>query len=193
MRMFVDFLFVVIIGLIIGGFSANYSIQRTHGFGAINIGQWSAWPFVGGSEIDPYTAAKAAADRTIPLGAAEGLAFEARTDNEENELLLECSYRIGGNTPPARMWTVAAYDLAGDIITSQNTRKAAIHSNRLVRFPDGSFVIEIGTSPRSGNWIASEGKGAFKLVLRLYDTPITSNAGLLDPKMPLIEKLGCGQ
>ena len=41
MRTFIDVCVVIIVGLALGGYTANYSIQRSHGIGAINVGQWS--------------------------------------------------------------------------------------------------------------------------------------------------------
>lgn len=191
MRIFVDIILVIVLGLVLGGLATHTSLQKTQGFGAINIGQWSAWPFVGGSRVDPYTAAKVAADGTIPLGAAEGLAFEALSDDRGEALDLGCSYRIAGKTPPARFWTLAAYDLAGAQIMPANGGAAAKHSREIMRFSDGSFSITISPVVASGNWLATDGEGKFKLLLRLYDTPITSSSGLVDPSMPLIEPLGC--
>ena len=193
MRLFLNIICVVTIGLLLGGISANYSIQRSHGLGAINIGQWSAWPFVGGSEIDPYTAAKVAADGTIPLGAAEGLAFEALSDDAGRVLRKQCRYVISGITPPARLWTLAVYETDGRNLHDKKANNSAIFSGSLVRFPDASFLIYADASPKPGNWIPLNGAGPFKLVLRLYDTPITSSSGLVNPTMPKIEQQGCRQ
>ena len=181
------------IGLVLGGLTAQYSIQRSHGLGAINIGQWSAWPFVGGSEIDPYTAAKVAADGTIPLGAAEGLSFEAIYDKDGELLRKECYYSIAGITPPARLWTLAAYEPTGEFVSSSDKEISAIFSGNTVRFPDASFQILAGKNPKAGNWLPVKGNGPFKLVLRLYDTPITSSSGLVNPTMPEIRKTGCSE
>ena len=69
MRNLINFIIVLAIGLIIGGVSSQMLIRESHGIGAIQVGPWSAWPFVGGEEVDPYTVARATADGTIPLGA----------------------------------------------------------------------------------------------------------------------------
>ncbi len=191
MRSFIDAFIVIVIGLALGGFTANYSIQRSHGIGAINIGQWSAWPFVGGSDVDPYTSAKVAADGTIPLGAAEGLAFEAVTDDDGKPLRANCSYLLSGSTPPARLWTLSAYDKKGEYGKPTAAGVSAKHSGNMVRFPDGTFTISISNYPKSGNWLSLQGDEEFKLILRLYDTPITSSSGLIDPIMPTIRRQEC--
>lgn len=193
MKMFSNFLIVLLIGLLLGGLSTQFSIRQSHGLGAINVGPWSAWPFVGGAEVDPYTSARATADGTLPLGAAEGLAFEANSDNGDNPLLRECTYKIAGNTPPSRFWTLAAYTPSGERIVVNDTETAATHSGRVLRFPDGSFLISASPQPKAGNWLRLDNTGPFKLILRLYDTPITSNSGVIDPIMPTITRESCPQ
>ncbi|MDJ0613800.1 MAG: DUF1214 domain-containing protein [Rhizobiaceae bacterium] len=191
MRILVFFLSVMAIGLALGGVSAHLSIRQSHGLGAINVGPWSAWPFVGGAEVDPYTSARSTADGTLPLGAAEGLSFEATTDQNGDPLLQNCRYEIAGKTPITRVWTLAAYSDDGTAIEARTGAIAAFHSGNVVRFADSSFIIKIDDRPSSGNWMAIEGKDRFKLILRLYDTPITSNSGVIDPEMPKILPQGC--
>lgn len=194
MRIIIQIVIVLIIGFLLGGSSAWYSIQRSHGIGAINIGEWTAWPFTGGSSADPYTIARVISDSTLPLGAAEGLAFEANEDQTGEPLKLECNYLLEGNTPIARLWTLTPYRIDGKLVKSADSKiLVAEHtdSTQIVRFTDGSFSISLGPLPKSGNWLATEGKGEFRLVLRLYDTPITSSAGQVDPIMPKITRLEC--
>jgi len=191
MRHAVNIAIVVLIGLAIGSLTARFALQRTFGIGAINVGVWSAWPFVGGAEVDPYTAARSTVDGVIPLGAAEGLAFETLTDDKGNALRRDCSYILFGKTPAARFWTLTAYDLGGGVITNRNGNVSATYSGNLVRSAESDVSITISDQPTSGNWMELSGTGGFKFVLRLYDTPITSSAGLSDPEMPQLQLLEC--
>lgn len=194
MRIIIQIAVVLTIGFLLGGGSAWYSIQRSHGIGAINIGEWTAWPFSGGSAADPYTVARGISDSTLPLGAAEGLAFEANEDNGGELLKLECNYSLEGNTPKARLWTLTPYRIDGKSVKKVNSKTLIpehTDSTQIVRFVDGSFTIFLGPSPKPGNWLSTEGNGRFRLVLRLYDTPITSSAGQVDPIMPKITRLEC--
>ena len=196
MRIIIQILIVLAIGFSLGATSACYSIQRTHGIGAINIGQWTAWPFSGANETDPYTLARVISDSTVPLGAAEGLAFEASKDSTGKALRLECNYRLEGNTAKAKLWTLTPYKFDGSAVKSADSPNLVpqhTNSTRLVRFADGTFQIAIGRQPAPGNWLATEGKGSFRLVMRLYNTPITSSSGMVDPAMPTINNLGCAK
>lgn len=191
MRSFVNIITVLVIGFALGGLSASFMIQRAYGVGAINIGPWSAWPFVGGAEVDPYTDARATSDGTIPLGAAEGLSFEATEDSNGSGLRQECRYILSGQTSTARLWTLSAYDTKGELVYDSGELKSAFFSGDVFRFPNGSFVINLSNVPQSGNWLPLGLSGNFRLVLRLYDTPVTSSAGLVEPIMPRIERRDC--
>lgn len=187
----VQILFVLAIGIGVGAVTAWFSIQRSHGIGAINIGVWTAWPFAGGSEADPYTVARVISDSAVPLGAAEGLAFETQHDDDGEPLRLECAYRLEGTTPPARLWTLTPYRLDNRPIESLGEMPVHASSHGLLWFPDGTFHLTVGGPPAPGNWIAARGEGRYRLVMRLYDTPITSSSGLVDPVMPRVIALGC--
>jgi hypothetical protein len=190
-RFVVNVIAIALIGLLVGGLSAWYSIQRNHGLGGIVAGPWTAWPFAGGADADPYTMAKVSRDGTIPLGATEGLAFEAASDNEKRELDRNCDYVISGITPPSKLWTLAAYSENGDPLKPSHGGKAALQSGKLLRFADGSFRITISQRPRAGNWLGITGEGNFYLVLRVYDTPVTSTSGVVTPVMPNIIREDC--
>jgi len=179
------------IGLGLGGVSAWYALQQSHGLGGISVGEWAAWPFTGGKDADPYTVAKVARNGTIPLGATEGLAFEARVDNQGRDLDLACDYSVSGVTPPSKLWTIVAYGRGGEPVTPSPAGTSSLYSGDVLRFPDGSFRINVSRRPRAENWLAISGSGTFHLVLRVYDTPITSTTGLARPQMPVIIRGEC--
>lgn len=179
------------IGIALGGGSAWYSLQTRHGIGGINVGRWTAWPFAGGEQADPYTVAKVARDGNIPLGATEGLAFEAQSDNSGRDLVFTCSYIISGLTPPARLWTLTAYNQDGSLVDPSILGESSIYSGNILRFDQGAFRVGISKTPVAGNWLSITGEDTFYLVLRLYDTPATSSTGLVSRRMPSILRGEC--
>lgn len=182
---------IFLTGLSLAGLSAYYVLENNFGTNIVKVGPWSALPFVGGKKVDPYTKSALAVSGKIPLGAAEGLSFSATRDSDGNILRTNCAYIIAGNTPISRLWTLAAYDLAGNNLRHANGSKSAVYSGSLLRFPNSFFKISLGDSPQSGNWIPLSGDGAFKLILRLYDTPIISDIGVVSHNMPVINLRRC--
>ncbi|MEE9376088.1 MAG: DUF1214 domain-containing protein [Rhizobiaceae bacterium] len=179
------------IGLGLGGVLSLYSIQNIHGFGALQIGQWTAWPQAGSQNADPYTKAKVAAAGEVPLGASEGIVFHAKTDKTGKRLLLECNYHVSGRTPPARLWTISIHNDDGTTVGKNLSLYSKLLSQTLVRQQDGRFTITVSPEASPGNWLRTRGNGVYQLILRLYDSPLTSTRGIVDPEMPEISLLGC--
>lgn len=191
MQYFAKILLVLAIGLIVGGYSAQWAVNADSGFGSVKIGRWTAWPLAGNVDSDPYTKARVAKDGSVPLGAAEGLAFYLQVDEFGKKLQRECNYSITGSTPPARMWTLSVQDNKKQSIPAHKGAVNTAFSQSILRTQDGHFTINIGRKPSSGNWLAVSGKGSMRLVLRLYDTPITGSAGLVEPVMPKLMNKDC--
>ncbi len=179
------------IGLIGGGVTAWWAVETDNGFGSVNIGEWISWPLAGSVDADPYTKARVAKDGSVPLGAAEGLAFHRATDQFGKPLKRECHYAISGSTPPARMWTLSVQDENKHDVPATRGGIGVLFSRTILRAQDGTFVINIGNAPAPDNWLSISGSGPMRLVIRLYDTPITSSAGLVEPVMPKLINKGC--
>ncbi|RCS23292.1 DUF1214 domain-containing protein [Phyllobacterium salinisoli] len=180
------FLTSLILAIAIGGGagSVQYALDRFEGFGALDVGQWSAFPAAGTPDSDPYAKARGARDGTLALGAAEGLIFHASRDTQGRLLDRNCTYRITGKTPPARFWTLYGADASLHPLPPQPDMLPAIHSRQILRAEDGSFVITVSPQAQPGNWLPVSGSGPFVLVMTFYDTPVASSSGLSDLVMP---------
>jgi hypothetical protein len=185
---------LVLMTISIGGGAASvwYALQVQEGVGAVTIDGWTAYPEIGTPEADPYSKARVARRVVLSLGRAEGLSFTAQRDSAGDLLRQDCQYRIEGNVPPSRFWTLYAANGSGAVIASGNGRPAALHSYGLLRAADESVSIAIGAVPEPGNWLPLSGSGTMSLVLTLYDTPIAGSTGIVDFAMPRILKVGCG-
>ncbi|MEP0944902.1 MAG: DUF1214 domain-containing protein [Rhizobiaceae bacterium] len=191
MRAFSELFAILLIGLFVGGSLAWLSIQNNHGFGTLNIGQWTAWPLAGNVNADPYSKAKVAAGGDVPLGAAEGLAFHARIDRRGNVLRRNCQYQLTGLTPPARLWTLTAHDMENRVLFKSDGRPSQLLSRQLLRGSDGRFRIVAGPDLSAENWLEVDGTGQYQLILRLYDSPITSTGSVNDAEMPSVSLVEC--
>jgi hypothetical protein len=166
----------------IGGGAASvwYALHIQKGAGAITIGTWTAFPDIGTPEADPYTNARVAREGVLALGRAEGLAFVAEHDSGGKPLARECVYRLEGQLPIARFWTLYAADQSLDL-----------QSHQVLRETDNSVRIMASSRPAPGNWLLTAGSGPMYFVLTFYDTPIASSTGLSGIELPRIVRSGC--
>ena len=192
--MFRNVLLVLIaLAIAIGGgtLSAWYAVSRFDGFGALAIGQWTAHPQAGTPLSDPYAKARAAREGAFPLGGTEGLAFYAYSDNQGKTLDRRCTYKVEGNTPNTRFWTLYAVDRTLTPLDPGRDRLPALHSRQIFRNDDGGFSIFVSPQAQPGNWLATSGTGRMALAMTLYDTPVGSNSGLVDMKFPSVTRVHC--
>lgn len=170
--------------------SAWLAVRSPAPIDAITLGRWQAWPNAGTDKADPYSKARLARTGEIPLGSGEGLMLLAQTDDSGEPLRAGCDYRIEGQTPPARLWTVAVEDRSGRI-AAERDRIAALGSDVLLRLDDGSFAIRLSPRPQSGNWISTASVTDFRIVIRLYDTTARIVTALTTLAMPRILREHC--
>ncbi|MEZ2220642.1 DUF1214 domain-containing protein [Rhizobium sp. RCC_161_2] len=168
-----------------------FALDATSGFGAIKLGAWQAFPEMHTADADPYAKSHRARAGRLLYGTAEGLSFVASDDDGGGRLTAACSYRISGQTPPARLWTLFIAGNDGEPIEAPPGRPSAINSWVVLRNPDSSFSVTVSSDAQTGNWLALPSIGNFRLVWTLLDTPAAGNSGLIDLSMPKLEKIGC--
>ena len=175
----------------IGLGSTWVAVSRGVAFGALTIGAWTARPKAGTADIDPYARAEIERNGILPIGAGDGIAFVARTDDHGRPLDGRCEVMVSGTTPQARFFTVTLYDGSGRLIANALNRHG-FTSQELIRRSDGSFALAVAPRARPGNWLPTGGVERYLLVLRLYDTPvgISTRAGRETP-MPAITTGRC--
>ena len=185
---------VVVLASLIGISSAYLIIEREEPLNAVTIGPWRAYPKAGTADADPYSVAIYTRGAVIPLASGEGLALVAREDSNGHLLDPTCIYRIAGQTPSARLWTLTAVDGHGRLVETLPGRTGLV-SDSLLRAPDGTFEIMAARRPQSGNWLPlsanAKASDGLRFVLRLYDAPVTTGAALDGVSMPVIDRRGC--
>lgn len=140
---------------------------------------------------DPNETMYARAARVVAsIGALrkeEAIYFNATEDSAGNPLSGNCSYRIEGRDPDARWWSITAYGTDRFLIPNPGNRYSVSKTN-VVRAADGSFSIELSTTPQ--NWIATSPEG-FDLTLRLYNPGAALAKDPLTVPLPAIVKGAC--
>jgi hypothetical protein len=183
-------IYALALGLSLGLGSASLVTRDSYPLGGVKAGAWVAWPRIGSREADPYVKAVDARKAAIPLAVGEGLTITADKDEAGQPLDSRCAYRIGGDTPTARAWTLTVYDEAGRLPASPTVR-AGFTSAEILREMNGTFAIVLAREAVPGNWLPMPA-GRPSLVLRLYDTPASSGSAALETKaLPSITRLEC--
>lgn len=190
MRATTGFILALTIGALSGLGLTWWSLARGPGFGAIEVGAWRAFPQTGTQEADRYAKASIARSGELPLGSGEGLAFIARHDDAGAALSGRCRYRIEPIVPSARWWTLTLYDGQGQLFANPESRYG-FTSGEVIRDGRGAVTIVTAADPQGGNWLPSP-EAPFTLVLRLYDTPISTGLATEETvSLPRIAAEGC--
>ena len=179
---------VVAVGLGIG--SAFFAVNNSDQLGLFQLGPWRSWPNAASPLADPYTKADRARKGAIGLGASEGLAFVSITDDNGTPLDGACQYRIYGTHLPARFWTLSLVTLNGELVDNPSKRYG-FHSLTIAKRDGLDYEIVTGPNVMGGNWLKSETDTPFQLVLRLYESPLTSGGGFGDLQLPNIAWVSC--
>ncbi|SJZ65672.1 DUF1214 domain-containing protein [Consotaella salsifontis] len=189
------FVLLLVIALAIafglGGWSAEQALDAKAGGGSVTVGVWMADPDAGSPDADPYAKALLARTGNLTLGIGEGISFHAAHDAAGAPLSRSCAYRLSGSTPLARVWSLAAYDARGRLVSPGAGRPGWLVSSTLMRHEDNSFEVAVSPRARAGNWLSVSGEGRFTLVLTLYDTPASSTTGLGRLQLPDIVRETC--
>jgi hypothetical protein len=190
-RLFIGSTLTLVLAAAIGLGATWLALTRGVAFGSLTIGAWTAWPKSGTVDVDPYARAVIARTGALPMGAGDGVAFYARTDDGGEGFDGRCDYIVSGFTPAARFWTVTLYDAGGRLVANAIDRHG-FTSAEVVRQTDGRFVIAVAPRARAGNWLPTGGVEKFVLLWRLYDTPIgVASLSTKEGPMPTVTRKGC--
>lgn len=187
------FLIAFALSLAIGGGAASawFMIDRGFGFGAVDVGPWTAFPDRGTSAADPYSRARFARQGYLAIGQAEGIVFTAMRDSLGLPLSAACGYQVEGPIPASRLWTLHTAQQENGELETNVSAGGALHSIAILRREDGSFDIPVSRHPSPGNWLRVSGSGEFAMVLTLYDTAVATTSRAVDVELPLIRRLAC--
>ena len=167
--------------------SAWAALRSVSGFGAA-AGPWRVSTLAGSPEADLYTRARVALGGLLALNREETMYYVAFTDSDGRALRSRCTYRVGGQPPPARWWSVTAY--AEDFFLFANeSGRYSINGSTVRLDGQGRFAfISAPTAPvtaavtatstvasagssvqESPPWLPTPGDRGLILTLRVYN------------------------
>ena len=179
----------VFLGVLLGLVLTIHSLDQANR--NVAAGPWRGTAREGSGEIDPYALAANARSGLLPLGAAEGVSFVAESDTKGGALSGQCEYAVTGSIPPARFWTLSLLTPDGFPVANPALR-TGFTSTEILRVSDEPMLITVSPEARSGNWLPTGHVKTYVLMLRLYDTGLSTVGTVLDAgAMPKIRRLGC--
>lgn len=181
---------VAVAGIALGLFTAWLSVRSPGAIRSVTVGAWHASLLSGSADADIYTRARIALSALVVLNREETIYFLATADDKGEALKSQCSYRISGEPPQARWWSITAY--AQDMYLIPNAQKRYSISSANALDAGGKFsVVTAPSQPVNAvNWIPTPGERGLVLTLRLYNPAplIVANPAAL--KVPAIERIG---
>ncbi|MCX8253785.1 hypothetical protein RHAL1_01634 [Beijerinckiaceae bacterium RH AL1] len=157
----------------------------------VAAGPWEGAPRNGTFDVDPYTLAADERSGVLPLGVAEGLTFVARTDSDGRGLNAACDYAVRGPMPQARFWTLSLLDAAGFPVADPAERYG-FTSAEILREQGAPVLITVSPEARSGNWLPTGHARSYVLMLRLYDSGLSTMGTVFEAaEMPSIARGRC--
>ncbi len=158
----------------------------------VEIGPWQAWPRSGGRDIDPYMRAYLARGVHLPLGTGEGLELIAERDEDGPRAGRALSLRsFGRGSDDARLDAVG-HGWRRPLLPPAAGPQRLHRCGGGARAENGSLQIAAAAWPQAGDWLPLPTSGRFQFRLRLYDTPIATQAGETRPEsLPRIERIEC--
>jgi hypothetical protein len=183
--------YVLALAAIVGLGSAWAALGERIPFGRVQAGPWETSPRAFAPEADAYARAIMTQRTHLPLGIGEGLALSAYVDGSGRRLSSACDYEVTGITPPSRGWTLTLAR-PNDPLPAGPGDRIGFTDAELTRNEQGAIRITISAAPTPGDWLPLPDIGPFRLMLRLYDTPVSGTAReLLARDLPRIRRLGC--
>jgi hypothetical protein len=180
--------YVLAIG--IGAASTWPVLTKVSGYG-VPAGVWQASTLAGSPDADLYTRARVALGGLLALHREETMYYLASTDSSGRPLRSRCSYRLHGQPPPARWWSITAY--AGDMFLFANDeRRYSLSGERAALDAQGRFAIVSAPQRPAGDvfWLPTPGDGGLVFTLRLYNPDVALATAPERLAAPLIEPIG---
>ncbi len=173
-----------------GTSSASYLVSNWLNLAGQHSGPWQRLTTLGATNTDPYSRVFQHMSRQLPMSNAEGRVYVARYDDDNQPLDPKCSYSIEGDIPAARLFTLRAETIDGQLIIAQAPFQSAIHSDQML-FIGTRFAVSVSALTQPNNWLALKTTEPFKLILSYYDVAVINHDTGNSTSLPRVKKGSC--
>jgi len=178
-----------LLAVALGGASAWLTLRTLMFSGGIDAGPWRTSRAVGSPDADLYTRAAVALGALLALNREETMYYAASTDSAGRPLRSRCTYRVSGDAPRARWWSVTAYAEDHFLFPIAEGRYS-LNSNTAVLDAQGRFsLVSAPLKPPAGlatAWLPTPGDRGLSFTLRLYNPDpalAAAPSGLVAPRI----------
>lgn len=181
----------IVVAVTLAAGSAWYALRPTDYGGQIKNGEWMTDLTTGTENAGLYQRAQIALYGLWAMSASETVYFVANTDAEGNKLDARCTYRVEGNDPDARWWSLTVYK---NFHFVPNERKIySVSQTSVQREPDNGWRIFVSPTEQAKNWLPSGGAASddLKLLFRAYNPSASLVSQIGQAKLPKVHKEGC--
>lgn len=162
----------VIIAAVAGGaigyFTVNPLLNLVTRLSTVRNGPWGTSLAAGSTSANPYLRAWIARHALLALRKEETIYFSAYVDDDGEPLRGDCDYKIEGEAPEARWWSITVYGQDDFLIPNEQGRYSW-GSTEIGLNENGRFAIYLSRTPKEGNWLPTGGAKRLCLSLRLYN------------------------
>ncbi len=166
------FTIVALIALVVGGtigyFTVEPMLNLITDMSVVENGPWSTSLAIGSTSANPYLRAWVAKHALLALAKSETIYLTAFVDENGEPLLGNCDYKIEGDAPDARWWSVTVYG-EDDFLISNEQRRYSWSSTEMKLGPGGHFTVYVSMSPKEGYWLPTGEAKRLSITLRLYN------------------------
>jgi hypothetical protein len=156
----------------------------------VQAGAWRTNTLAGSPDADMYTRASIAVNALLALGRDETMYFIATHDDAGRPLRSQCSYRVAGEPPRARWWSVTLY--ADDMfLFDAPNRHYSLNGSTAKLDAQGHFAFSTGHQEQPGTfWLPTPGNRGMVMTLRLYNPEPSLQAAPASLVPPTIQQTG---
>jgi len=179
------------LGLVCGlGIAVGRSYWLSN-FNEVSVGPWQASSSLGSRDAGRLARAGLALNGILALNRHEALYYFAESDSGGRRLSGRCAYRIEGEDPDARWWSLTVYGPDRFLVRNPQHRYSA-DRNSVTRRDGRRFVVRLDRDLDwvDRDWIALPA-GDFFVALRLYNPADDSVNAPQTARLPEIVRERC--